>query len=137
MRRALAVAVALALGVVAGGCGTPSADLFVVQRSGTVPAANLRLLVSDGGTVRCNGGKERDLGDARLLGARDLARELVRYARRHLALAPGPSAVLTYRVLLEDGTVRFSDTSRGQSLVLRRVAFFTREVAQSVCGLPR
>jgi len=125
------------LATLAGGCGTPSADLFVVNRSGTIPGAKLKLLVSDGGTVRCNDGDERELGDARLLDARELARDLQPYAKRDLSLPPGPKAVLTYRVLLADGTVRFSDTSRGQPLAFRRLAAFTRDVAIHVCKLAR
>jgi hypothetical protein len=52
-------------------------------------------------------------------------------------LAPGPDAVLSYDVRLQDGSVRFSDTSRGQPAAFRRLAFFVREVAQQACGLAR
>lgn len=136
MRRGVA-ALAVVVAGLAGGCGTPSADLFVVNRSGSIPGAELKLLVSDGGTVRCNDGDERELGDERLLEARELARGLDPYAKRDLTLPPGPNAVLTYRVLLEEGTVRFSDTSRGQPPAFRRLAAFTRDVAINVCRLPR
>jgi hypothetical protein len=129
-------AAALALVALASGCGTPSADLFVVHRSGSIPEARLTLLVSDGGTVQCNG-RKRELSDALLLQARELARDLESPAGRGVRLAPGPDAVLRYNVRLEDGSVRFSDTSRGQPAVFRRVAFFVREVAQSACGLAR
>ena len=44
---------------------------------------------------------------------------------------------MRYRVRTEHGTVSFSDTSRGQPAVFYRVAAFTREVAQNVCGLAR
>ena len=130
-------AAALALGALAlAACGTPSADLFVVHRSGSVPEARLTLLVSDGGTVECNG-RKHDLSDPLLLQARDLARDLERPAGRGVRLAPGPNAVLSYDVRLEDGSVRFSDTSRGQPAVFRRLAFFVREVARQACGLAR
>jgi hypothetical protein len=136
VRRA-APAVGLAALLLLAGCGTPSADLFVVERSGSIPGASLRLLVSDGGTVTCNGGGEREMSDQQLLEARGLARDLAKYAKRDVVLGPGPNAVLTYHVRLEDGTVGFSDTSPGQPLVFRRLAAFTRDVAKSVCGLAR
>jgi hypothetical protein len=130
-------AAAAALAVAAAGCGTPSADLFVVTRSGSIPGAGLSLLVSDGGTVRCNGGGARSMGDQRLLTARELARDLHKPAERGTALAPGPRSIMHYRVRTEHGTASWSDTSRGQPQVFFRVAAFTREVAQHVCGLPR
>lgn len=130
-------AAALAALLLLAGCGTPSADLFVVRRSGSIPGARLALLVSDGGFVRCNGGRERDLSDALLLDARELARSLEKPAKRRLTLPPGPGSVLSYAVRLEDGTVRFSDTSPGQLVALRKLALFVRQVAKGSCGLER
>jgi hypothetical protein len=132
---AVVVAGALAAGLSA--CGTPSADLFVVSRTGSIPGASLSMLVGDGGTVRCNGGAERSLGDQRLLTARELARDLGEPAKKALSLAPGAGSIMRYRVRTEHGTVSFSDTSKGQPAVFFRVAAFTREVAQDVCGLAR
>ncbi len=123
--------------VVIGGCGSPSADLFVVERSGTVPGARLTLLVSDGATARCNGGAPRDIGSARLLDARALVTDLEPEAGRDRALPPGPGAVLRYRVRMEAGTLDFADTSRGQPPAFRRLAAFTRDIAKQVCRLPR
>jgi hypothetical protein len=54
-----------------------------------------------------------------------------------VALAPGPRSILTYSVRTADGSVRFSDTSRGQAPVFYRTALFVRDVARQVCGLPR
>jgi hypothetical protein len=130
---AAAAAAALAL----AGCGTPSADLFVVQRTGSIPGARLKLLVSDGGFVRCNDGSERELGSDRLLQARALARDLSDLAERRVRLAPGRGSVLSYSIRLEKGTVTFSDDSRGQTPAMRELALFTREVAKGVCRLPR
>ena len=135
VRRRLAAVVAV--GAFACGCGTPSADLFVVTRTGSIPGAGLSLLVRDDGTARCNGGGERTMGDERLLTARELARDLREPAERGTSLAPRPGSIMRYRVRVEDGTVSFSDTSRGQPAVFFRVAAFTREIARDVCGLPR
>jgi hypothetical protein len=136
LRRLAAGAIGAVL-LAAAGCGTPSADLFVVTRSGSIPGANLSLLVSDGGTVRCNGGASLSMGDERLLTARELARDLRKPAERALSLSAGPGSIMRYRVRVEEGTASFSDTSKGQPAVFFRVAAFTREVAKDVCGLTR
>jgi hypothetical protein len=129
------VAAAL-LTVVLAGCGTASPDLFEVRRSGEDRAANVTLVVNDGGRVTCNG-KEHALDADRLLRARELSRELAEPAELGIELPPGPGAVLSYRVRLEAGTVSFSDTSRGNPPVFLQLAGFTQDVAERVCGIVR
>jgi hypothetical protein len=129
----------LALALVAlllAGCGTASPDLFEVRRSGDDRAANLTLVVNDGGHVACNG-REHPLDADRLLRARELARELAEPAELGIELPPGPRANLSYRVRLEAGTVAFSDTSPGNPRAFLRVAAFTKDVAERVCGIVR
>ena len=128
-------AAVLAVGLAS--CGTPSPDLFVVGRSGTIPGAKLGLLITDGGFARCNGGPPQPIGEERLLMARKLAKDLDKPARDGVALPPGPRSVLTFRVEVENGTVRFSDTSRAITPAMRRMQSFTRDVAKRVCGLAR
>lgn len=122
--------------LVLAGCGSPSPDLFVVERSGPDPKANLTMRVSDGGSVICNG-KEHPLSAKRLLQARELTRELSKQAELGLELPPGPRANLRYRVRLEAGTVEFSDTSRGNPPDFYEVAAFTKDVAEDICGIVR
>jgi hypothetical protein len=131
VRRAL-----LALAVVVAGCGSPAPDLFAVTRSGPDPAANLTMVVSDGGSVTCNG-TEHALDADRLLRARQLARDLGKQAELGLELPPGPKANLSYKVRLESGTVAFSDTSRGNPQAFFRLAAFTKDVSERVCGIVR
>jgi coenzyme F420-reducing hydrogenase alpha subunit len=69
--------------------------------------------------------------------ARKLAKDLDKPARDGVALPPGPRSVLTFRVEVENGTVRFSDTSRAITPAMRRMQSFTRDVAKRVCGLAR
>jgi hypothetical protein len=127
----------LALAAVAvAACGSPPADLFVVTRSGPDPAANLTMVVSDGGSVTCNG-REHPLDADRLLQARQLARDLSKQAELGLELPPGPGANLSYKVRLEAGTVAFSDTSRGNPQAFFRLAAFTKDVSERVCGIVR
>ena len=129
-------AIVVVLAVVVIGCGSPSPDLFVVDRSGPDPAANLTMVVSDGGSVTCNG-KEHPLDADRLLRARQLARDLSKQAELHLELPPGPRANLSYKVRLEAGTVAFSDTSRGNPKPFFQLAAFTKDVSERVCGIER
>ena len=134
MRRA-APAAALAL-LAAAGCGNrTSPDLFVVQRTGSIPGARLELRVYDDGQVRCNGGERRRLPEELLLDAREIARELNEVAPR--TLPPGRRSVLRYRLRLEEGDVAFSDSSRGQTESMFEAQGLVRRVARRVCGLPR
>ena len=133
MSRGLAVLVAA---LVLGGCGTESPDLFEVRRSGPDKPANVTMLVSDGGSVTCNG-KRHALDGDRLLRARELARDLAEQAELSLALPPGRGANLSYRVRLEQGTVAFSDTSPGSPRSFQQLAAFTKDVTERVCGIIR
>ena len=138
--RALPRAVAAALAAVAlAGCagGTPSADLFAVERAGSIPGARLRMIVSDGGTVQCDRAKPVSMTDPELLEGRDIQRDLVTPAEQHLRLAPGPGSVLRYTVRSGDGTVVFADNSRRKPPVLDRLVFFVRKLAKERCGLAR
>ena len=130
--RWLALVVVLAVAA----CGAPSADLFEVQRSGVDRNANLKLLVSDDGTVTCNGRKHEVPGET-LLEARELTRKLSEQAQLNLALPPGPHPELTYRVRMEAGTVAFADTSRPLPQSFAELTVFTKHVSEDVCGLRR
>lgn len=136
-RRAVATVVAAAVVIGLLGCGTPPADLFVVTRSGSLPGAELHLRVDDGGEAHCNRAKPAEITSAQLLQARELARQLGADAKRRLRLPPGRGSVLRYSVRLEQGTVSFSDDSRGLRPEMARLALFTRQVAKQACGLPR
>jgi hypothetical protein len=125
------------LALVVSGCGGGSGDLFAVERTGDVPGATLRLIVNDGGTLTCNGDKPRTLPDKLLLDARAIATDIQESAQHSLNLKPGPQSVLQYVVRTPDGVVRFADDSPGQPEVTQRLAYFTRQAAQQVCGLAR
>ena len=129
------VALLLAAGLLAG-CGAPPPDLFVVDRSGPDRNANLELLVNDGGSVRCDGRKHA-LDADRLLTARQLERDLEPQAKLAIVLPPGPGTELSYKVRMEGGTIVFSDRSRGVPRTFQRLAAFTKDVAERVCGIER
>lgn len=127
---------ALVLGVLLAGCGSPPADLFSVERSGADPNANVEVVVSDGGSVTCDG-EEHALDADRLLTARQLVRDLERQAALGIELPRGPGTNLSYRVSMEAGSVSFSDRSPGVPRTFQRVAAFTTDVTERVCGIER
>ncbi len=143
MTRGVAGVLAAACAAVLASCGGPSADLYVVNRSGSIPGARLTMLVGDGGTVRCNGGPQKEISSAQLIDARAIVDDLKGEdktpgpATLAVHLTSQPNSILRYRVRSEAGTVSFSDTSKGQPPVFFRIAKLTRELAKQVCGLPR
>lgn len=137
MRGAVAALGASCL-VAGSACGSAPPDLFAVERSGRDANANLRLVVSDGGGVRCDAQADPVALDAeRLLAARQLARDLAEPATLGLELPPGTSATLTYRAQLEAGRIVFTDRSPSRPPAFNRLVAFTTDVAERVCGLDR
>ena len=131
MRRALLLAA-----VVLAGCGSPPPDLFLVTRSGPDPAANLTMLVSDGGSVTCNG-KEHPLDADRLLTARQLQRDLAKQAELGIQLPQGANGELAYKVRMEAGSLTFGDESAQIPKTFLRLAAFTADVTEHVCKIER
>ena len=66
-----------------------------------------------------------------------IARDLQPQAELHLELPRGPGSQLSYRVRTGDGTVAFSDTSRGNPRSFFALAAFTKDVTERVCGIER
>jgi hypothetical protein len=141
----LAAAPVLAATLALTACGGgPPADLFVVDRTGTIPGARLTVRFIDDGGVSCNRGPRHDISSEQLIEARELRRELdgekdedTGLAEKHLDLPPGRITTLSYRVRSEHGTVAFSDTSAHQPQAFYRLAKLTRDVARQACGLAR
>lgn len=131
-----AAVAALAAAALLAGCGTPPPDLFAVERSGADENASVTVVVSDGGSVTCDG-EEHPLDADRLLTARQLVRDLSTQAELGIELAPGPGTDLSYRVSMESGTIAFSDTSPGVPRTFLRLAAFTKDVTERVCGIER
>jgi hypothetical protein len=122
--------------VLGSGCsGVRAADLFVVQRSGSVAGAQLTLLVNEEGGVRCNGGPTLKLSDSQLIEARTIQEDISQAASQHLSLPPGPRPVFNFRLRQENGDVSFSDDSPGQPQVFHRLALFVVQISQHVCHL--
>jgi hypothetical protein len=156
-RPALDAAILLLVIPAVAGCGggVELGDLFEVQRFGSAGGASLTLVVNEGGSVRCiqrpaypgpahpgatypgaaPSGPTRLLSDPQLVLARGIQEELHEPASKHLSLPPQPGSVFSYYVRDPEGTVHFADNSASQPAVLRQLAYFVLEVAQSVCHL--
>ncbi len=134
MRAPAAVLGALVVTTLATGCGgVRPPDLFILERSG--PGGRLTLLVDEQGGLHCNGVRASALSDPQLIQARALGEELATLSGEHLALAPRPGSVFSYRVRDESGSVTFADNSAAQPKVLRNLALFALQVAQQNCHL--
>jgi hypothetical protein len=135
MRRALAVsAAAAAVALLTAGCfDVRSADLFLLTRTGQ--GSTLTLLVNDGGTIRCNGGKAKAVSNTTLIAARDLADNLAGDAQDKLTIPRTPGTVYYYRIRLEQGTVAFPDRASATRKVLAQAELFAAQAAQRDCGL--
>lgn len=126
--------VVLAGAVLLAGClDIQSPDLFVLTRTG--PGHKLTLLVSDGGTITCNGGAARSLPDPLLLRARDLVGALKADARKNLRIPAPPGSVYSFRVRLQYGTVVFPDKAAATHPVLAQLELFTVQAATQACHL--
>jgi hypothetical protein len=135
MRRALAVsAAAAAVALLTAGCfDVRSADLFLLTRTGQ--GSRLTLLVNDGGTIRCNGGKAKAVSNTTLIAARDLADNLAGDAQDKLTIPRTPGTVYYYRIRLEQGTVAFPDRASATRKLLAQAELFAAQAAQRDCGL--
>jgi hypothetical protein len=128
------VSAALGIGLLTGcGLNVQSPDLFFMTRAGQ--GKMVTLLVNDGGTIRCNGGPARRLGDPLLLRARDLATSLDDDAKRKLRIPAPANSVFRYLVKLQDGTIAFPDTAAARHPELAQAELFAVQAAQQACGL--
>ncbi|HEV7808834.1 MAG TPA: hypothetical protein VGO80_23730 [Solirubrobacteraceae bacterium] len=135
MRRPVAAAASVAAAAVAG-CGTPSPDLFVVQRDGAVPGAKLHMLVSDT-TVRCNHGRPLALTSEQTIEARDITDDLLLVQSGAVTVPQAsPAQIFSYTIRDQEGVLRFSDTAQ-RPPILPRTARFVRRVAIDTCKLTR
>jgi hypothetical protein len=144
-----ALALALSAAAALAGCNDPQpADLFLVQRTGSIPGARLTLRLTDDGGAFCNRGKRVELTSAQLITARAIRRDLdggddspgndddrKALAARHINLPPGRISSYQYRVRSEKGSVAFADTSAHQPSTFYKLAELTREVATRNCRL--
>ncbi|HTT31208.1 MAG TPA: hypothetical protein VMG37_22520 [Solirubrobacteraceae bacterium] len=135
LRIRVAVASVLAAALLAG-CGfdVQEPDLFLVTRTGA-HGQKLSLLVNDGGTISCNGGKPKNLPDPLLLQARDLATSLNTDVNSKLRFPSSARSVYSYTVKVQNGTLSFPDTAALSRKELSDLELFVVQAAQNPCGL--
>jgi hypothetical protein len=133
---AATIALIAGTAALAGGCGlnVELADLFLVTRTGQ--GTKLTMLVNDSGAITCNGGKQKMLSSALLIQARDLSGDLANDATDHLDLPVKPGTVFSYKIEVQQGTIRFSDRDTLHHPLLAQMELFTAQAAQQACGLP-
>lgn len=133
----LVVAACTAILVLAS-CGTQqSADLFVVKRTGKIPGANLTLLVSDGGTARCNGGSPQPLPNDMLLQAREITKQLAEDKTKPVPAIGVVNPIYEFEVKFGAGGVSWQDGNPHVPESFKQIAYLTRRIAKQVCHLTR
>jgi len=132
----LRAAVALVLAALVTGCGfqVEEPDLFLVTRTGA-HGQRLSLLVNDGATISCDGGKAKSLPDPLLLQARDLATSLNADVTAKLRFAASARSVYSYTVKVQNGTMSFPDTAALSRKELSDLELFVVQAAANPCGL--
>ena len=118
------------------GCGTPSPDLFVVERDGTVPGAKLSCSCPTRPRAATAGAPSASTS-GQIIEARGIRRDLllVQTEDRVIPQAP-PAQIFTFAVQTEQGTLRYPDTQQ-RPAILPRLSRFVRRVAIDTCGLRR
>ena len=129
-------AVVLLLAALVTGCGfeVEEPDLFLVTRTGA-QGQRLSLLVNDGGTISCDGGKAKNLPDPLLLQARDLASSLNNDVSAKRRFPASARSVYSYTVKLQNGTMSFPDTAALSRKELSNLELFVVQAAANPCGL--
>ena len=120
------------------GCGfeVEEPDLFLVTRTGA-HGQKLTLLVNDGGTISCDGGKPKNLPDPQLLQARDLATSLNTDVSTKLRFSDKRAE----RVLVHGESAERHDVIPGHGAALSHkelsdLELFVVQAAANPCGLP-
>jgi len=132
--RAGMLAMGVVVAVLIAGCfDVQSADLFLLTRTGQ--GKTLTMLVNDGGTIRCNGGKAKPISNTALITARDLSDNLATDAAGKLNIPKSPGEVYYYRIRLQQGTIAFPDRASAGHKVLAQAELFAAQAAQQECGL--
>jgi len=102
-------ACACCIGLAACGFAVEAPDDFLLTRTGQ--GTKLTLLVNDAGTIRCDGGRVRQITSSMLISARDLVTNLDNDAKAGLKIPQSAGSVYRYTIRMQDGTISFPDTA--------------------------
>ena len=117
--------------VLLAGCGNPGGDLIALEERSV---HTTRLVVTDDGRGKCNGGELQRLESERLLEAREVERELSELANERTNF-PAPGGGRLYRAQMREATVTWTERSRGES-VLPKATLLTIELRRELCPPP-
>ena len=129
MRRLRATAVAV---LVLAACGGESGDLLAVDVSGGPAGQDRRIVVTNDGRARCDGGELERIASERLIEAREIERDLEEPAeegRRYPAAGAGRRYVARVRA----GAVRWGEGGAGKPQVLARVELLVLQLGREIC----
>jgi hypothetical protein len=132
-----AAALVCTAAVAAAGCGGAPSDLLAVQRSGSLPDAEVSFVVNDGGTIRCDGSEEQPLPSKLLLETRDIVDALRPEFEEGTSYPRSPSALLRFEAETADGEMAFSDVDGRRGEDVGRLILLVRRTAQQMCGTAR
>ena len=124
MKRAALLLAALAV----AGCGNPGGDLIALEERG---AHFTRLVVTDDGRGKCNGGELKRLESDRLLEAREVERELQELADERTNF-PDPNGGRQFRAQMRGATVTWAERSH-QDPVLPKATLLTLKLKRELC----
>jgi hypothetical protein len=123
----LAAALAAATAVAASGCGGGSGDLLAVEVEGT------RLVVTNDGRGRCDGGDLVRISSDDLIAAREIERGLLDEAHDGRSFGGDRPGRRRYVLRIRAGTVRWAEGARGLPPELPRAQLLSLRLERTLC----
>ena len=122
------------LALLASGCGGGAGDLLAIQVSGGFAPQTRVFVVTGDGRGSCDRGDLKDLPSARVIDAREIARDAAELAKRGAEYpAPGAADARDYILRTADGDVRWSEASPDLPQVLPRAELLAVQLQRLVC----
>ena len=115
--------------VLLAGCGNPGGDLIALEERG---AHFSRMVVTDDGRGKCNGGELKRLDSQRLLEAREVERELQELADTGRTNYPEDTGGRHFRAQMRGATVTWRERS-AQEPALPKATLLTIRLRRELC----
>ena len=127
-----AVLACAAAAVALAGCGGGAGDLLAIQVEGGFAGGRHVFVVTGDGRGSCDRGDLHDLPSARVIDAREIARDAADLAKRGAEYPPAPDA-RRYVLRTADGDVHWSEGNKGLPTVLPRAQILALQLQRLVC----
>jgi hypothetical protein len=126
-------AAAAAVAALVAGCGGESGDLLAIEVSGGPVRGTERIVVTEDGRARCNGGELEAIPNARLLDAREVEREMEPLAEKGASYpATGPDR-RHYLARTRDGNVSWIEGARATPKVIGEATLLALQLERQLC----